>query len=349
LQSEPQPLGATALPALRSVIAGLKPIMEIAITITAAPAPENTHSSSPEDGSASSLLLDAAAALQRDLNGEAEFRWLGQGEAIDLILPALEVKTPSPLAEEGWGEGVLSCLKEMAAHAIGDRPLDWCVQPAASRKKRMLAADMDSTIIAQESLDVMAELAGIGPEIAAITERSTRGEADFEESLRERIRLLKGLRAADLEHALHDRITLNPGARMLVETMKANGAHTVLVSGSFTIFTHSVAARAGFAKEYANALLWENGHLEGIAGPVLGREAKRTVIAQEAARHGLSPADAIAVGDGANDIDMLTWAGLSVAYRASPAVAAAADALVKHTGLTSLLYFQGYTRDSFVS
>ena len=223
--------------------------MEIAITITAVPSQED-------------LLLDVAAALQRELNGALEFRWLGQGEAMDLILPAGArgscdgSKLPSPLAGERQSEGELSHLKEMVAAAVADRPLDWCVQSATGRKKRMLIADMDSTIIGQESLDEMAELRGIRPEIAAITERAMRGELDFEAGLRERIGLLKGLRAADLEHVLHDRITLNFGARTLVETMKANGAHTVLVSGSFTIFTHTVAARAGFAKDRANVLHW---------------------------------------------------------------------------------------------
>ena len=372
--------------------------MEIAITITAVPSRED-------------LLLDTAAALQRELNGALEFRWLGQGEAMDLILPAgqktpspqpspqgereleqqsspqeereleqqsssevereLEQQSPSgverelgpqssaqgggeferPLSPRGerQSEGGLSHLKEMVAAAVGDRPLDWCVQPAAGRKKRMLIADMDSTIIGQESLDEMAELRGIRPEIAAITERAMRGDLDFEAGLRERIGLLKGLRAADLEHVLHDRITLNFGARTLVETMKANGAHTVLVSGSFTIFTHTVAARAGFAKDRANVLIWENGHLAGVAEPILGREAKLAAAKEEAAAHGISPAEVIAVGDGANDLDMLKWAGLSIACRAKPVVAAEADARVNHTDLTALLYFQGYTRDEFVS
>ena len=338
--------------------------MEIAITITAVPSQED-------------LLLDVAAALQRELNGALEFRWLAQGEAMDLILPAGEKtpspqgerelepqppapgergtpslpsrSTPSPLAGQGWGEVALSPVKEMVAQAVGGQPLDWCVQRTASRKKRMLIADMDSTIIGQESIDEMAELLGIKPEIAAITERAMRGELDFGAGLRERIGLLKGLRAADLEHVLHDRIMLNFGARTLVETMKANGAHTVLVSGSFTIFTHTVSARAGFARERANVLLWENGHLAGVAEPILGREAKLAAAKEEAAAHGLSPGEVIAVGDGANDLDMLKWAGLSVAYRAKPVVAAEADAKVNHTDLTALLYFQGYTRDEFVS
>ncbi|MGO9473020.1 MAG: phosphoserine phosphatase SerB [Rhodomicrobium sp.] len=213
----------------------------------------------------------------------------------------------------------------------------------------MLIADMDSTIIGQESIDEMAELKGLRAEVAALTERAMRGEAGFEASLRERIRMLAGLTPADLQHVLHERIALNFGARTLVETMKAHGAHTVLVSGGFTFFTHAVAARAGFAKDRANVLLWENGRLSGVAEPILGREAKAAALMEEAAAHTLSPQDVIAVGDGANDLDMLKAAGLSVAYRAKPVVAAQADAQVKYTDLTALLYFQGYTRDSFVS
>ncbi len=308
--------------------------MEIVITVTAIPSQED-------------LLLDAAAALQRDLNGALEFRWLARGEAIDLILPPPESPPDAPSGAD-FGRAGIAHVKEMTAEAVGDRPLDWCVQRTASRKKRMLVADMDSTIIGQESLDEMAELRGIRPEIAAITERAMRGELDFEASLRERIGLLKGLRAADVEHVLHDRITLNFGARTLAGTMKANGAHTVLVSGSFTIFTHTVAARAGFARDRANVILWENGHLAGVAEPILGRAAKLAAIKEEAAGHGLSPAEVIAVGDGANDLGMLKWAGLGVAYRAKPVVAAEADARVNYTDLTSLLYFQGYTRDEFV-
>src|SRR5208282_1459241 len=312
--------------------------MEIAITVTAAPQSQD-------------LLLDASAALQRDLNGELEFRWLGEGEAMDLILragksPSQPQHTPSPPAGEGWGEGGLSALKRTVAEAIADRPLDFCVQPAEGRRKHMLIADMDSTIIGQECLDEMADLKGIKPEIAALTERAMRGELDFDETLRERIRLLLGLTPADLQHVLHKRITLNFGARTLVETMKAHGAHTVLVSGGFTFFTHAVAARAGFAKDRANVFLWENGHLAGVAEPILGREAKLVALKEEAAAHGLTPKDAIAVGDGANDLDMMKAAGLSVAYRAKPVVAAQADAQVKYTDLTALLYFQGYTRDS---
>jgi len=295
--------------------------MEIAITFTTAP-----HSKE--------LLLDLAANLQRDLGGSLEFCWLSDGEALDLI-------------GREFDSDAIHHLKGLAASAAGSSPVDWCLQPAQGRRKQMLIADMDSTIIGQECLDEMADLKGIKPEIAALTERAMRGELDFEAALRERIRLLGGMSIVDLQRVLDEHITLNPGARTLVTTMKANGAHTVLVSGGFTFFTETVAARAGFAGHRANIFLWDNGGLSGVADPILGREAKLAALKEEAAAHGLSPQQVLAVGDGANDLAMLKAAGLGVAYRAKPIVAAEAAAKVNHTGLASLLYFQGYARADF--
>ena len=304
--------------------------MDIAITLTAAPA----HADS---------LLDVAAALQRDFNGALEFRWLGQGEAIDLILPS-----PGGAPEaSAAGKAELAPVKDLVARASGGRLVDWCVQAAAGRKKRMLIADMDSTIIGQESLDEIADLKGIKPEIAALTERAMRGELNFADALRERIGLLHGVTEADLRRVLDERIAFNPGARTLVATMAANGAHTVLVSGGFTFFTGAVAEKAGFAANYGNVLMWEQGRICGVAEPILGREAKRATLENEAEAHGISLDEVIAAGDGANDLAMLTAAGLGVAYRAKPIVAAEADAQVLHTDLTAILYFQGYARESF--
>jgi phosphoserine phosphatase len=307
--------------------------MEIAITVTAAPSRED-------------LLLDVAAALQRDFDGALHFRWLSQGEAMDLILPAQGDAPEMPRLEDS-GAAELASIKEMVASAAGDRPVDWCVQMARGRRKRMLVADMDSTIVGQESVDEMAELKGVHAEVAALTERAMQGELDFETSLRERMRLLIGMTEAGLARVLDERITLNAGARTLVETMKAHGAHTVLVSGGFTNFTSAVAAMAGFAANRGNVLLWENGRICGVAEPILGREAKLAALNEEAAAHGITPAEVIAVGDGANDLAMLGAAGLGVAYRAKPAVAAKADARVRYTELTTLLFFQGYRRGCF--
>ncbi|MBI4724808.1 MAG: HAD-IB family phosphatase, partial [Rhodomicrobium sp.] len=194
-------------------------------------------------------------------------RGLAEGEAMDLILPA-----------SGTGHAAVGDIKSLAALAVGSMPVDWCVQPVEGRRKRMLIADMDSTIIGQECLDEMADLKGIKPEIAALTERAMRGELDFEAALRERIRMLGGLTEADVQRVLDERITLNAGARTLVGTMKAHGAHTLLVSGGFTFFTSAVAARAGFAGNRANIFLWEGGRLSGVAEPILGREAKLAAL-----------------------------------------------------------------------
>jgi len=211
----------------------------------------------------------------------------------------------------------------------------------------MLIADMDSTIIGQESIDEMAALMGVQAEVAALTERAMAGEIDFESSLRERMPLLAGMTEAELKRVLDERLTLNAGARVLVQTMKAHGAHTVLASGGFTFLTEAVAARVGFAAHRGNVLLWKDGRISGVAEPVAGREAKLAALNEEAAAHGIAPAEVIAVGDGANDLDMLRAAGLSVAYRAKPVVAAKADARVGYTDLTALLYFQGYRRQCF--
>jgi len=296
----------------RKVITGFKLVMEIAITVVAVHSQDN-------------LLLDVAAALQRDFNGALEFRWLGQGEALDLILHAdapsscpspVELASassklnmtasasgcsegegtpsrpsrpaPFPLAGEGWGEGEISPFKQIVAEAVANYPVDWCVQPAEGRKKRMLIADMDSTTIGQESIDEMAELKGVRPQIAALTERSMRGELEFESGLRERMRLLRGMTEADLQRVLDGRLTLNPGARTLVQTMKAHGAHTVLVSGGFTFFTSAVAGRAGFAANRGNVLLWDDGRLAGAAEPIQGPEAKLAALNEEAAARGIS-------------------------------------------------------------
>jgi phosphoserine phosphatase len=223
------------------------------------------------------------------------------------------------------------------------------VQPLAGRRKRLLVADMDSTIINVECLDELADFAGLKAEIAAITERAMRGELEFEGALRERVGRLKGLASSALQQTYDERVRLNPGARTLVKTMAANGARCVLVSGGFTFFTSRIAEAAGFHANRANTLLEAAGALSGQVGePILGREAKLAALTEEAASLGVPLAETLAIGDGANDLAMIEAAGLGVAYRAKPVVAARADAKVDHADLTAVLYFQGYSADEFV-
>jgi phosphoserine phosphatase len=244
----------------------------------------------------------------------------------------------------------LSAVRAALGPALDGQAVDWCVQPLEGRKKRLLIADMDSTIINVECLDELADFAGLKAEISAITERAMRGELPFEGALRERVAMLKGLPISALEETYDQRVRLNPGARTLVRTMAADGARCVLVSGGFNFFTVRVAAEAGFQADRANWLKSEKGELTGEVGePILGREAKLAALREEAAVHGLALSQTIAIGDGANDLAMIEAAGLGVAYRAKPIVAAQAHARIDHCDLTALLYFQGYQVDDFVT
>jgi phosphoserine phosphatase len=228
-------------------------------------------------------------------------------------------------------------------------PIDVAIQPAAGRKKRLFLTDMDSTVIEQECIDELADYAGVKAHVAAITKRAMQGEIEFAPALRERVALLKGLPVGVIDEVLRDRITLMPGGRALVQTMRRHGAHTVLVSGGFTLFTAAIAAKLGFDENRANVLEIEDGKLAGtVVEPVLGREAKLAALQTLTARLGLRPEETLVAGDGANDLPMIEAAGLGVAYRAKPAVAAAAAARIDHGDLTALLYAQGYRREEFV-
>jgi phosphoserine phosphatase len=241
-------------------------------------------------------------------------------------------------------------LRKAADHAITDLPVDVCVQPMQGRRKRLLVADMDSTIIGCECLDELADFAGKKAEIAAITERAMRGELAFEGALRERVGMLKGLDTSALQRCYDERVRLNAGAKTLVATMTGGGARCVLVSGGFEFFTGRVAMDAGFQHHRANRLIEDHGRLTGqVAEPILGREAKLEALRAEAASLGIALAETLAVGDGANDLAMIEAAGLGVAYRAKPIVAAQADARVDHSDLTALLYFQGYRVEEFAA
>jgi len=233
---------------------------------------------------------------------------------------------------------------------IADLPLDVILQPVAGRKKRLLIADMDSTIIGQECIDELADFAGLKPRIAAITDRAMRGEIEFEPALRERVALLKGLPVETIDRVLTERIRLTEGAKTLVATMRANGAHTILVSGGFTAFVEPVAAMAAFNESRANRLLQTDGKLTGgVAEPILGRNAKLAALEDAIIRLGIDAEDTLAVGDGANDLGMISRAGLGVAFHAKPKVAEAADARVDHTDLISLLFAQGYRPAEFLT
>ncbi|ABI75667.1 phosphoserine phosphatase SerB [Hyphomonas neptunium ATCC 15444] len=229
-------------------------------------------------------------------------------------------------------------------------PIDAAILPAARfGRKRLIISDMDSTIIGQECIDEIADAVGLKAKISEITERAMRGELDFEAALTERVAMLKGLPLDALARTLEERITLNPGARTLIATMKAHGAATLLVSGGFTYFTSRVAALAGFESHQGNTLIDDGAALTGEVGqPILGRVAKRTALLEAAASLGAAAEDAIAMGDGANDLDMIRASGLGVAYKAKPVVAAEAAGSIRHTDLTAALFFQGYKASEFV-
>ena len=223
------------------------------------------------------------------------------------------------------------------------------VQPLAGRRKRLLIADMDSTLIGQECVDELAAFAGVSERVAAITERAMRGEVAFAPALRERVTLLAGLPETVIGEVLKERITLNRGARTLVQTMRANGAYIAIVSGGFRQFTGAIRERLGADEDRANVLVIEGGKLTGkVIEPILGQDAKLDALKAIAAAKGLTLDDTLAVGDGANDLPMLQAAGLGVAYRAKPKVAAGADARVEHSDLSTLLYAQGFARKDFV-
>ena len=279
--------------------------------------------------------------------------------AIDPVVQALaglkaRVKEPRPL-----GPGAIDLLVEAADtaglkaavdQALSGQPIDFCLQPWDGREKGLLIADMDSTIIGCECIDELADFAGVKAEVSVITERAMRGELDFEAALRERVAMLKGLPLSVLQQAYDERVQLNAGARTLVQTMRANGAKAFLVSGGFTFFTSRVAEAAGFNANRANHLDEADGHLAGtVRDPILGREAKLQALKEEAALAGLDLSATLAIGDGANDLAMIGAAGLGVAYRAKPVVAAQAAARVDVADLTALLYFQGYSQSDFVN
>lgn len=282
------------------------------------------------------LVLSAAGPL---IDEQAEVARLA------LAHVAKSVRAPKRLALEcveiGF-EGAANVALDAVRAAIGDAPIDVNMVPTANRQKRLLICDMDSTIIPVECIDEIADFAGVKERVSDITERAMQGELDFDGALRERVGLLAGLSVDALARTYAERISLNPGATEMVYTMKRAGALTALVSGGFTYFTEKVAADAGFQRNQANTLLIADGKLTGAPGdPILGRAAKLAALNALTAEIGATAADAVAVGDGANDLDMIRAAGLGVAYRAKPAVAAEADARLDYSDLRAVLWLQG--------
>jgi phosphoserine phosphatase len=298
---------------------------------------------------ARTLTPEVLAAAAQRLPGAGEPVILAPGEAADITFApgaAHGNRADGAFADAGYCKAAVSVLRL----GLGSAPLDIFVQPVEGRRKKLLLADMDSTMIGQECIDELADFVGLKAKVAAITERAMRGEIAFEPALRERVALLAGLDAGVVDKAIEERITLTPGGATLVRTMRAQGAYTALVSGGFTLFTSRIGAIIGFDENRANVLLVENGRLVGaVQEPILGKAAKLATLEDLAARLQLTPDETMAIGDGANDLAMLEAAGLGVAFRAKPAVAAAAQARVDHADLTALLYAQGFSAEEFVT
>jgi phosphoserine phosphatase len=285
----------------------------------------------PADPALDATIVDGALAV---LPSPGPAEWLFDEVAVDIPFD---------------GSEDIAAVESRLRQARGDLPIDIVVQPRGFRRKKLLLADMDSTMIGQECIDELADFAGLKAHVAKITERAMRGEIEFEPALRERVALLKGMPVSVVDDVLRQRIRPTPGGRELVATMRAHGAYTCLISGGFTLFTNAVAAMIGFQENRANELMVEDGKLTGeVREPILGRAAKLATLIDLTESFDLDDIDTLAVGDGANDLSMIEHAGLGIAYHAKPAVAAAARARIDYGDLTALLYAQGYRREEFV-
>ncbi|WP_460449123.1 phosphoserine phosphatase SerB [Alsobacter sp. SYSU BS001988] len=291
----------------------------------------------PERPALSDALLARVAQV---LPGAQSPRMLNPGLAADIPF-----RIPAAATDEPYDARAQA---DRARAALDGAPVDVIVQPVATRRKRLFLADMDSTMIGQECIDELADFVGLKERVSAITERAMRGELAFEPALRERVALLAGLDVGVVDRIIAERITLTPGGPALVRTMRRDGGYAALVSGGFTLFTGPISSAVGFDEHRSNILLTDGTRLAGrVQEPILGKEAKLATLVELRNRFGLAHADTLAVGDGANDLAMLNEAGLGVAFRAKPAVAAAAHARVEHADLTALLYAQGYRVEDF--
>jgi phosphoserine phosphatase len=280
------------------------------------------------------VLTPAIAEQAADRVKASGLYWLADGIACDIALR---------------DDSESAAARDTILAVVAGAPVDLAVQEAETRRKKLLIADMDSTMIGQECIDELAAEVGLKEKVAAITARAMNGEIAFEPALRERVALLKGLPVSVVDEVIEKRITLTPGGRELIATMKAKGYYTALVSGGFTVFTRRIAATLGFDENRANILLAEGGRLTGeVAEPILGKQAKVDALTDISERLGISPEEAMAVGDGANDLGMLHLSGAGVALHAKPAVAAEAKIRIDHGDLTALLYLQGYRKSDFV-
>lgn len=280
------------------------------------------------------LAARVAARLTQEGAMVMETNWLAEEEACDIIFTRIE-------PERGH---------ELALEVIGDQPIDAVAQATGTRQKRLLIADMDSTIITIECIDEIADYADVKEKVSAITERAMRGEIDFISALSERVALLKGLSENILQKVYDERVGFMPGARALVATMRANGAYTMLISGGFDFFTSRVREALKFDMDRSNTFDIKNGKLTGkVIPPVLDKNAKLQSLMEMSAQRGISIIDTLAVGDGANDVPMLMAAGIGVAYHAKPVVQQAARARVNHADLRALLYIQGYRQEDFAA
>ena len=275
-------------------------------------------------------LVDKAS---HSLNASTVY-WLCDGVACDI-----------PLGDNIGPEKAKQALRA----ALQGEPVDFAVQIQDKRRKKLLVADMDSTMIGQECIDELADVAGLRDYISDITRRAMNGEIAFEPALRERVSLLKGLPLSIIDDVIENRITLTNGGKELIATMRGHGAYTALVSGGFTLFTKKIANAIGFDEHNANELVVEDGHLAGVVNePILGKQAKLEKLEELCKKLNISPEDAMAVGDGANDLAMLNLAGSGVALHAKPLVAEAASIRIDYGDLTALLYLQGYRKSEFL-